>query len=159
MKVQSVGDEGKSHDSAKDSEGDATEGRDKSQGYDGTEDVGGVAQVFKVTGSAPADATDVEKIQSKLWELQRLLSNRKGSPSATYKKNAEANTRAYDLNQKTMQALDTLAEEYEIFNETMKKVTLETEEGDMLFAVAYEAGEELDRAKERPSAGRAGVHV
>ena len=41
-----------------------------------------------------------------------------------------------------MQAPDTLAEEYEIFEETVKKVTLETEEGDMLFAVAYEAGEE-----------------
>ena len=46
-----------------------------------------------------------------------------------------------------MQALDTLAEEYEIFEETMKKVTLETEEGDMLFTVAYEVGEELDRAQ------------
>ena len=37
-------------------------------------------------------------------------------------------------------ALDTLAEEYEIFEETMKKVTLETEEGDMLYAVASEVG-------------------
>ena len=55
-----------------------------------------------------------------------------------YKKNAEANTKAYDVNQKTMQALDTLAEECEIFEETMKKVTHETEEGDMLFAVACE---------------------
>ena len=51
---------------------------------------------------------------------------------------------ALDLNQKTMQALDSLAEEYEIFEETMKKVTLETEEGDMLFAVDYEVGEELE---------------
>ena len=47
------------------------------------------------------------------------------------------------VNQKTMQSLDTLAEEYEIFEETVKKVTLETEEGDMLFAVR----EELDRAQ------------
>ena len=80
-------------------------------------------------------------------ELQRLFNNRKGSPSATYKKNAKANTKACDLNQNTMQALDTLAEEYEIFEETVKKVTLETEEGDKLFAVAYEVGEELDRAQ------------
>ena len=29
----------------------------------------------------------------------------------------------------------------------MKKVTLETEEGDMLFAVAHEVGEELDTAQ------------
>ena len=90
----------------------------------------------------PADATDVETIRSMLWELQRLLNNRKGSVSATYKKNAEANTRAHDLNQKTMQALGTLAEEYEVFEETMKKVTLDTEEGDMLYAVASEVGEE-----------------
>ena len=48
-----------------------------------------------------------------------------------------------------MQALDTLAEEYEIFEETMKKVTCETEEGDMLCAVAYEAMEELDKARTR----------
>ena len=44
-----------------------------------------------------------------------------------------------------MQALDTLAEEYEIFEETMRKVTFETEEGDMLCAVASEVGEELER--------------
>ena len=67
---------------------------------------------------------------------RRLLNNREGSQSATCKKNAEANTRAHDLNQKTMQALDTLAEEYEIFEEPMKKVTFETEEGDMSSAVA-----------------------
>ena len=56
----------------------------------------------------PADVTDVETTQTKLWELQRLLNNRKGSLSSTYKKNTGANTKAYDLNQKTMQALDTL---------------------------------------------------
>ena len=33
------------HDSAKDNEGDATEGRDKSQGYGGTEDVDGDAHL------------------------------------------------------------------------------------------------------------------
>ena len=67
--------------------------------------------------------------------------------SATHKKNAEANTRAHDFNQKTMQALDTFAEEYEIFEETMKKVTLETEEGDMLYAMVSEVEEELDTAQ------------
>ena len=46
-----------------------------------------------------------------------------------------------------MQALDTLAEEYEIFEETMKKETCETEEGDILFAVACEAMEELDKTQ------------
>ena len=56
-------------------------------------------------------------------------------------------TKVYDLNQKTMQALDIPAEEYEIFEETMKKVTHETEEGDMLFAAAYETMEEVDKAQ------------
>ena len=37
-----------------------------------------------------------------------------------------------------------VVEEYEIFEKTMKKVTLETEEGDMLCAVVSEVGEELD---------------
>ena len=89
---------------------------------------------------------DFVATEKKLWELHRLLNNRKGSLSSTYKKNTEANTKVYDLNQKTMQALDALAEEYEIFEETMKKGTHETEEGDMLFAVAY-AMEELDKAQ------------
>ena len=105
----------------------------------------GVTQAPKASDSALADATDVDTVRSKLWAPQRLLNNRKGGLSATYKKNTETNTSAYDLNQKTMQALDTLAEEYEIFEETMRKVTFETEEGDMLCAVASEVGEELDR--------------
>ena len=60
-------DEGKSHDSAKDNEGEAIEGRDKSRDCDGTEDVEGVAQAPKASDSALADATDVETIRSKLW--------------------------------------------------------------------------------------------
>ena len=48
---------------------------------------------------------------------------RKGSLSATDKENAEANDRAHDMNQKTIQALDTLAEEYSTFEATRKKVT------------------------------------
>ena len=91
------------------------------------------------------------------WELHRLLNNRKGSLSSTCKKNTEANTKVYDFNQKTMQALDVLAEEYEIFEETMKKVTHETEDGDMLFAVAYElekAQKEQDRVQDELEATR-----
>ena len=75
------------------------------------------------------------------------MNHRKGSLCSTCKENAESDTKTFDLNQKTMQALDTLAEEYEIFEETLKKVTDETEDGDMLFAVADEVGEELDRAQ------------
>ena len=53
-------------------------GRDESQGCDGTGDVEEVAEVPKANDSALADATDVDTIRSKLWELQRLLNNRKG---------------------------------------------------------------------------------
>ena len=44
-----------------------------------------------------------------LWKLQKNLSCKKGSLSPTFKKNTEANAKVYDLNQKTMQDLHTLA--------------------------------------------------
>ena len=47
-------------------------------------------------------ATEKEAVRSRL-ELHHLLSNLKGSLSATCKKNAEANDRANDMNQKTIQ--------------------------------------------------------
>ena len=107
-----------------DTEDDAAEGRDKTRGDAGTEEDGEDAPAPKVSVPVPADVTDIETTETKLWELHRLLNNRKGSPSSTYKKNTDANIKAHDLNQKTTQALDTLAEEYEIFEETMEKVTL-----------------------------------
>ena len=53
-----------------------------------------------------AMATEKDAVRSRLGELHRLLNNRKGSLNATYNKNAEANDRAYDMNLKTIQALD-----------------------------------------------------
>ena len=101
----------------------------------------------KENASEQESAKDPEATEKKLWELHCLLDNRKESLSSKNKKNTEANTKVNDLNQKTMQALDALAEDYEIFEDTMKKVRHETEEGDMLFAVAYEAMEEFDKAQ------------
>ena len=46
-----------------------------------------------------------------------------------------------------MQALEVLAEEHETIEEPMQKVTYETEESDILFAVAYETMKELDKAQ------------
>ena len=40
----------------------------------------------------------VETQHQKQWELRRLKNHRKGSFSSTNKKNAQANTKAYDLN-------------------------------------------------------------
>ena len=79
-------------------------------------------------------------------ELHRLLNNRKGGLSAS-KKNAEANDRAHDMNQKTIQAPDALAEEYSAFKASMKKVTSEHEEGNVLHAVVTEVTDELERAQ------------
>ena len=92
-------------------------------------------------------ATEKEAIRSRLGELHRLLNIRKGSLGATCKKNAEANDRAYDLNRKTIQALDALAEEYAAFEVTMAKVTSEHEAGDVSYAVASEVADELERTQ------------
>ena len=85
------------------------------------------------------------KLYGRGWgELHRLLNNRIGSLSAIDKKNAEANDRAYNMNQKRTQALATLAEEYGTFEATVKKVTFEHAEGGVLHAVASEVADELD---------------
>ena len=86
----------------------------------------GVTQASTTCDSPMALATEKAAVRSRLEELHR-----QGSLSATHKKNAEANNRACDMNQKTIQALYTLAEEYGVFEVTMKKVTFEDEEGDM----------------------------
>ena len=50
-----------------------------------------------------------------LWALQRVPDSGKSSLSSTYKRNAEANNKVYDLNQRTVVALDRLAEVHETF--------------------------------------------
>ena len=93
----------------------------------------------KENASGQDGVIDFVAREKRMWELHRPLNNRKESISATYKKNTEANTKVYDLNQKTMQAVDVLAEDYEISQETLKNVTYETEEGDMLFGLVVAA--------------------
>ena len=92
-------------------------------------------------------ATEEDAILQRLGELHRLLNSRKGSLSATYKKNAEANDKAFDLNQKTIQALDALAEDYVAFEATMASVTSEHEAGDAIHAMAAETSGELERVQ------------
>ena len=60
---------------------------------------------------------EVSEHEEDLWAPQKVLSSRKGSLSATYNKNTEANTKAFDLNQKTIQALDRLAGVYATFED------------------------------------------
>ena len=54
----------------------------------------------------------------RLSELHRPLNSRKASLDATYRRNAEANDKAYDLYQKSVLALDALAKEYVDFEVT-----------------------------------------
>ena len=82
-----------------------------------------------------------------MGELHLLLHSRKGSLNATYRKNTDANDKAYDLNQKSIQALDALAKEYVDFEATMANVTSEQEAGDVLHAATLEVAEELERAQ------------
>ena len=56
--------------------------------------------------------------QEELGRLQKILSQ-------TYKKNTEANANVNDLNQKTMQALDTLAAVYAVFGKAGGNLNVE----------------------------------
>ena len=80
-------------------------------------------------------------------ELHRVLNSRKGSLSATYKKNVEANDKAYDLNQKTLQALDALVADYIAFDATMANVTSQHEAGYAIHTAAAETAGELERIR------------
>ena len=100
------------------------------------------------TGNSAGDAdTEKDATMRRLGELHRLLNSREGSLNATYKKNTDANDKAYDLNQKSLQALDALAKEYVDFEITMTNVTSEHEAGYVLHAAALEVAEELERTQ------------
>ena len=102
-------DVGKARDSANDTEGVAVERKEKTHGRaKGTEEDGMAVLDTKENTPNQDNAKYFVATEQKLWELQRLLNDRNGSLSSTCKKNTEANTRVYDLNQKTMQALDAL---------------------------------------------------
>ena len=57
----------------------------------------------------------------RLGELHRLLNSRKGSLNATCRKNTDANDKAHDLDQKSMQALNALAKEYVDFEASTRQ--------------------------------------
>ena len=140
-------DDGEAQDSANDTEGVAVEGKEKTHRKEKETEEDGV-----IVRDTNENASEQERAKDS-WQQKETVGiapspqQSERSLSCTYKKNNDANAKVYDLNQKTMQALDALAEEYEIFKETLKKVTHDTQEGDMLFSVAYEAMEELDKAQ------------
>ena len=63
------------------------------------------------------------------------------------RKNTEANDKAHDLNQKSLQVLDALAKKHGDFEATMANVTSEQEAGDVLHVATLEVAEELERAQ------------
>ena len=83
-----------------------------------------------------------------LWALQRVLVSRKSSLSSTYKKNSGANNKLYDLNQRTVAALDRLAEVCETFEDTWDIVEKESAEGDMLFATEEDSIDKMEAARQ-----------
>ena len=76
----------------------------------------------------------LQNTPAEIWKLQKVLSSRKGSLSQTNKRNIEANTKVYDLNQKALQALSNLALVYASFEEAGADLEVEASEGDQLHA-------------------------
>ena len=72
-----------------------------------------------------------------LWALHRVLDSRKSTLSSTY-----------DSNQRTVAALDRLAEVYETFADTWDIVEKESAEGDMLFAAEEDAIDKNEAARQ-----------
>ena len=130
-----------------DAEGEIVDERDKNQERTPTNDAVSSKTANTTGSSAGHVATEKEAVKRRLGELHRLLNSRKGSLHATYRKNTEANDKAYDLNQKSLQALDALAKEYVDFEVTMANVTSEHEAGDVLHATTLEVAKELERAQ------------
>ena len=81
----------------------------------------------------PADCAE-------LWKLQKILTSREGSLSQTYKNSTEANTKVYDLNQRTMQAHNNLALIFASFEPSGANLEVEISEEDLPFADAYGCG-------------------
>ena len=105
--THSYWDDGKAQDSADNTEGVAMEGKEKTHGSaEGTEEDGVPVWDTQENASGQESVKDFVVTESRLWELHRFFNNRKGSSSSTHKKNSEANNKVYDLNQRTVSALD-----------------------------------------------------
>ena len=74
-----------------------------------------------------------------------LVEQSKRKPQCHIPKNAEANDKAYDPTQITIQALDALAADCVAFEATTANVTSEHEAGDAIHAAAAETAGELER--------------
>ena len=133
---------------ADDTEGVAMEGKEKTHGREeGTEEDCVAVRDTKENASRQESVKHFVATDKILWELHRLLNNRKGSLSSTNKKNSEANNKVYCLNQGTVAALDPLAEVYETFEDTWDIVLQECAAGDMFIASEEDAAAKLGEAQ------------
>ena len=119
--------------------------RDKNQGVASANNAAGSGADTATLLPVGDAATERVAILWRLGELHRLLNSRKGSLSATYKRMPKRMTRPYDLNQKTIQALDALASECIAFEATTANVTSEHEAGDAIHTAAAGTAGELER--------------
>ena len=133
--------------------------RDMNQGMAASNNAAGSGTATTTLDFVGDDATQKDAIMRRLRELHRLLNSRKGSLSATHKKNAEANDKAYDLNQKTIQALDALAADYIAFEATMANVISEHEAGDAIHTAAASWRARTGPEGSGPTAGRSGLFM
>ena len=106
------------------------------------------SKTANTTGNSVGDAaTETDATLRRLVKLHPLSNSRKGSLNATYKNNTDANDKAFDLNQKSLHALDALAAEYVAFEATMANVTSEHEAGDVFHAATLAVAEEIERCQ------------
>ena len=135
----------------------ASGGDKASEGYSGwsRRDTRGNSSSGQADNTATWISTREKPLQitlAEIWKLPKILESSKSSFSPTYKKNAEANTKVCELNQKTMQALSNLALVYARFEEAEADLEVDTSEGDPLHGdmrKALEGPDEVQQQQER----------
>ena len=104
-----------------DAEVEIMDGCDIKQGRAATNDATG-SRAANATGNSTGDAATEEATMRRLGDSIDCYTAKGASTLPTAKK-TDANDKAYDLNQKSSQALDALAKEYVDFEATMASVT------------------------------------
>ena len=97
--------------------------------------------------------------REELWRLQKILSNKMGSLSQTNMKNTEANVQVHDLNQKTMQALGSLAAAYAVFEKAGGKLNVGNSECDVILEESRAATDEFQQAQRVQERAREELYV
>ena len=86
------------------------------------------------------------------WRLRKILSNKKGGLTQTYKKNTEAKAKVYDHKQKTMQALESPAAVHAVFEKADEDLIVGNSECDIALAESLAAMKEFNAGPAGPRA-------